>query len=91
MPYYVYIASNWNNKVLYTGVTRDVIKRMEEHKIRAVSGFAEKYNVNKLLYVQEFESILEAITSEKKIKGWKRYKKIELIKSINPEFKDLIG
>ncbi len=75
---------------MYTGVTNDIVRRMEEHKSHAVKGFTDKYNIDKLLYVQEFEDVMDAIEAEKKIKGWKRYKKIDLIKTINPDFKDLL-
>jgi putative endonuclease len=89
MSYYVYIATNYKNTVLYTGVTNNIARRMYEHKNKLVKGFTEKYNVNKLVYAEEFESIDDAITAEKKIKGWVREKKINLIKNINPDFIDL--
>lgn len=87
--YYAYIATNSSN-TLYTGVTNNIQRRMYEHKNKLVKGFTEKYNINKLVYFQEFNSPNEAILSEKRIKGWTRKKKINLIKSINPEFRDLL-
>ncbi|MBM2820411.1 MAG: excinuclease subunit [Candidatus Berkelbacteria bacterium] len=87
--YYVYIATNKSN-TLYTGVTNDIQRRMYEHKFKFIKGFTEKYNINKLVYFQEFNNPNEAITVEKKIKGWTRAKKINLIKSLNPTFKDLL-
>ncbi len=87
--FYVYIATNKRNTVLYTGVTRDIKKRMYEHKHRLLDGFTKKYNVNKLVFLEVFNGPKEAINAEKRIKGWTRRKKLELIKSINPEFKDL--
>ncbi len=63
---------------------------MFEHKNKLVKGFTVKYNINKLVYCETFNLPDEAIMAEKKIKGWIRRKKIELIKSINPEFKDLL-
>ena len=90
MSYYVYIATNYENKVLYTGVTNDIERRMYEHQNKLVPGFTSKYNVNKLIYAEEFGEVYEAISAEKKIKGWTRQKKINLIKTINPEFKDLL-
>lgn len=90
MKYYVYIATNKNNNVLYTGITNDLNKRMYEHKNKLMKGFTEKYNVYKLVFYEEFNSPYEAIGAEKKIKGWLRKKKIDLIKNKNPEFKDLI-
>lgn len=89
--YYVYIATNKRNTVLYTGVTNNLERRMYEHKHKLIKGFTSKYNIEKLVYFQEFSSPEEAISAEKKIKGWLRIKKIDLIKSINPDFKDLIG
>lgn len=87
--YCVYIATNQLNTVLYTGVTNNLIRRMYEHKEKLVSGFTEKYNINKLVWFESFEDVNEAIKREKQIKGGSRNKKIELIKSINPEFEDL--
>ena len=87
--YFVYIAANQRNTVLYTGVTNNLLKRMYEHKNKLVDGFTAKYNVNKLLYYEVFNTPLEAIGAEKKIKGWVRKKKVELVQHNNPEFKDL--
>lgn len=86
---YVYMLTNWNNKVLYIGVTCDLRKRVYEHKNKLVEGFTSKYNLNKLVYVETFTTIEEAIAAEKKLKGWLRSKKIALISKQNPEFKDL--
>ena len=87
--YYVYIATNKRNIVLYTGVTSNLERRMYEHKNKLIKGFTKKYNVTKLVYFEVFNTPEESISAEKKIKGWIRQKKIELIKSRNPEFKDL--
>ena len=87
--YYVYILSNWNNKVLYVGVTGDIKRRINEHKNHKLEGFTSRYNVNKLVYLKRTSDITEAIKLEKKLKGWTRQKKFELIKSINPDMKDL--
>jgi len=87
--YYVYMAANSRDTVLYTGVTNDINRRIFEHKNKPIKGFTEKYNVDKLVYCEEFNSPEGAIAAEKRIKGWTRKKKIELIKSVNPEFKDL--
>ncbi len=62
---------------------------MQEHKNKIIEGFTKKYNVNKLVFYEIFNSVNEAITAEKKIKGWLRKKKIALVKSKNPQFKDL--
>ncbi len=87
--YYVYIAANQRNTVLYTGVTNNLVRRMYEHKHKLVEGFTAKYNVTNLLFYECFNTPLEAIGAEKKIKGWVRKKKIELIKEKNPAFSDL--
>jgi len=75
--------------ILYVGVTNDLSRRLSEHKHKLVKGFTARYNIDKLVYFQEFDSPEEAISAEKKIKGWTRKKKMELIKTLNPKFKDL--
>jgi len=87
--YFVYILTNKYNKVLYVGVTNNLIRRVYEHKNKLVNGFTSKYNVNKLVYYESFPSVFDAIKREKEIKGWKREKKVALINSFNPEWKDL--
>lgn len=87
--YFVYIATNGTNRVLYTGVTNNLIKRMFAHKSKLVSSFTSKYNIQKLVYYEVFRNIIEAIGREKQIKGGSRLKKIDLIKSINPNYRDL--
>ncbi|MBI2355812.1 MAG: GIY-YIG nuclease family protein [Candidatus Doudnabacteria bacterium] len=90
MSYYVYIASNQWHSVIYTGVTNNIYRRMDEHRNKKRKGFTKRYNVNKLLFVEEFSNINdEALTAEKKIKGWTRVKKFKLIRSINPKLNDL--
>jgi putative endonuclease len=87
--YYVYILTNWNNNVLYVGVTSDIGRRLYEHKNKIHKGFTQKYNLNKLVYFQETTDILAAITREKEIKKWGRAKKSRLVSSINPAWQDL--
>ena len=86
---YVYILTNKNNKVLYVGITNNLVKRVYEHKEDLVEGFTNKYKTHKLVYYEFFEDITNAITREKKIKGWLRNKKFELIKGFNPNWNDL--
>ena len=86
---YVYILSDANNKILYTGVTSDLLKRVWEHKNHVVEGFTQKYNVTKLVYYEEGEDIYSAISREKQIKGKLRKKKIALIEKVNPDWRDL--
>lgn len=86
--YYVYIMSG-PSETLYTGVTNDIERRVYEHKHKLIKGFSSKFNINRLLYYEAFNHALDAIAAEKQIKGWLRRKKLDLIRSINPEFKDL--
>jgi putative endonuclease len=86
--YYVYIMTN-RSKTLYTGVTNDLMRRVYEHKNKMVEGFTKKYNITKLVHFEETTDVQAAIAREKQIKGWLRSKKIGLIESKNPEWKDL--
>ena len=87
--YYTYIATNPHNTVFYTGITNNLSRRMFEHKSKIIPGFTSRYNICKLVWYDIFRTPTEAIAAEKLIKGWRREKKIALIKSMNPEFKDL--
>jgi putative endonuclease len=87
--YYVYILTNANHTVLYTGVTNDLVRRLNEHQQKKIKGFTKKYNVDKLIYFEEFEFIDLAIAREKQIKGYSRIKKIALIDKFNPEWNEL--
>ena len=87
--YYIYIMTNKRNTVLYTGVTSDLKKRIWEHKEKIIKGFTKRYNIDKLVYFEIFNDPENAILREKQIKAGSRNKKIELIKRINPEWKDL--
>lgn len=86
--YYVYIISG-PSAVLYTGVTNDIVRRVHEHKKKILKGFSAKFNLDRLLFVEEFETPIEAIEAEKRIKGWLRKKKLALIRENNPKFEDL--
>jgi putative endonuclease len=86
--YYVYIMTN-KSRTLYTGVTNNLERRVYEHKHKSIPGFTSKYNITRLAYFEETDNISQAIAREKQIKGWLRVKKIALIESINPEWKDL--
>jgi len=77
------------NTVLYTGITGNLIKRAYEHKQKLVQGFTKKYNINKLVYYEIFDDPENAIAREKQIKAGSRKRKIALIESKNPEWKDL--
>ena len=86
--FYVYILSNLH-RTLYTGGTNDILERMMAHKQGTGSKYAKRYNINRLVYFEETDEAYAAISREKQIKGWKRRKKLDLIESINPEWKDL--
>ena len=86
--FYTYILAS-RSRVLYTGVTNDLARRVYEHKKKLVQGFTSKYNVNQLVYYEEYNHPEEAILREKQIKGWLRIKKIKLIEDMNPGWKDL--
>jgi len=86
--YFVYIITN-KSKTLYTGVTNNLSRRLFEHKKKLIKGFTSKYNIDKLVYFEICSNIESAIAREKQIKGWLRKKKIGLIESINPDWKDL--
>ena len=85
---YVYILCS-EFRVLYTGVTNNLERRVLEHKRKLIPGFTYKYNVNRLVYFETFSDIRSAIQREKQIKGWLRTKKIALIVANNPAWKDL--
>jgi putative endonuclease len=87
--YYVYLLSNWNNKVLYIGVTSSLERRIVEHRQKLVPGFTEKYNVNKLVYFEQTNDAISAIAREKQLKKWRREKKNALVDSVNPTWRDL--
>ncbi len=86
--YYVYIMAN-RTRMLYTGVTNNLERRVYEHKHSITPGFTSKYNLNRLIYYEVYADIREAIAREKQIKRWLRAKKITLIESDNPKWEDL--
>jgi len=87
--YYVYILTNKNNNVLYTGVTNNLKRRVFEHKEILTEGVTKRYNVNKLVYFEYADTVTSAILREKQIKGGSRQKKMDLINSGNTEWIDL--
>ncbi len=90
MSYYVYLLTNSQNKVIYTGFTGDLNKRINQHKTSFYkNAFSSQYAVDKLVYFEEFQTATEAIKREKQIKAGSRQKKLDLINSMNPEWKDL--
>jgi putative endonuclease len=87
--FYIYIISNNNNGVLYTGVTSDLKKRIYEHKAKLADGFSKKYLLGKLVYYEVAGNAEAAISREKQIKAGSRRRKVELIEGVNPGWKDL--
>ena len=88
-PFYIYLMSNPDRTVLYTGVTRNLMKRVWQHKEKVVDGFTKKYNVTDLVYYEIFDSPLEAIEREKQIKSWSRKRKNQMVEAENSSLKDL--
>ena len=91
MPYYVYLLLDLRWTVLYTGVTRDLVRRMGGHRSKAVPGFTARYNVSDLLYFEEYSDVREALAREKQLKAASRARKEALIQSMNPTWRDLTG
>jgi putative endonuclease len=89
MKYYVYIIASKSDGMIYIGVTNSLERRIYEHKNHLIDGFTKKYKITKLVYYEEFESAEFAITREKQLKNWHRGWKINLIESVNPNWKDL--
>ena len=86
--YWVYIATN-SPRTLYTGVTNDLVRRMYEHEHRLVRGFTSKYHIDRLVFFEVTSDVRAAIAREKQIKAWRREKKVRLVESVNPDWKDL--
>ena len=87
--YYVYLLTNWNNKVMYVGMTNDLQRRVYEHKEKGVKGFTEKYSLDKLVWYERHETMESAIQREKSMKFWKRHWKLKTIEEMNPDWRDL--
>lgn len=91
MKYYIYILTNWNNSVLYIGVTNDITRRLNEHINGDDKSFATKYKTFKLVYNEEYNDPQTAINREKQLKRWSRAKKDALIERVNPKWEDLLN
>ena len=87
--YYVYILSNWDDSVLYIGVSGNLPRRLYEHRNGLVEGFSKKYNIHKLVYYEHTGDVYSAISREKQLKKWRREKKNQLIEEMNPQWRDL--
>ncbi len=88
--FYVYILSNWNDSVLYIGVTGNLPKQLYEHRNHLVDGFSSKYNTHKLVFFESTNDVYSAISREKQLKKWNRSKKNALISQMNPHWQDLL-
>ena len=89
MPYYVYLLASRKHGTLYVGVTNDLVRRVYEHKTKAVPGFTAKYDVSLLVWFEAHDDVSAAIAREKELKKWRRDWKIALIEADNPEWRDL--
>ena len=89
MSYYVYIIASRRDGAIYIGVTNDLVRRVYEHRIKAVPGFASKYNIAQLVWFEVCDDPVSAITREKELKKWKRAWKVQLIEKDNLEWNDL--
>ena len=88
--YFIYILSS-HRGTLYIGVTNDLWSRILTHKRKGLPGFTNRYDICRLIYFEVFNEIEDAIAREKEIKGWKRKRKLALIRTMNPKFEDLAG
>jgi putative endonuclease len=86
--FFVYIGASLS-RTTYIGMTNDLVRRVHEHKMKEVRGFTATYNINRLVWFEEFASPSDAIAWEKQLKNWRRDKKIRLIESVNPSWDDL--
>ena len=89
MQAFVYILTNQTNDVLYIGVTNNLTRRLYEHKNHLIEGFSKRYNLNKLVFIETSNSMIDAIRREKQLKAWRRSWKRDLITQQNPHWKDL--
>ena len=87
--YYVYFLTNWNNKVMYIGVTGDLRRRLYEHQNELADGLTKQYHVHKLVYYEQTTDVHAALEREKQLKKWNRAKKNRLVETVNPEWNDI--
>ncbi|MGY3533739.1 GIY-YIG nuclease family protein [Bradyrhizobium embrapense] len=89
MSYYVYILASRRDGAIYVGITNDLVRRIYEHRVKAVPSFTSKCNITQLVWFEIYDDPISAITREKELKKWKRAWKIELIEATNPQWNDL--
>ncbi len=90
MKYYVYILTNHNNKLLYIGMTNNLIRRVWEHKNELVDGYTKRYHIHKLVYFEEAIDVNVVIQREKQLKSWSRKRKNDLIEEVNPNWEEVM-
>jgi len=88
MNYFVYILAS-KSRTIYIGITNNLERRVLEHRSKIIPGYTRKYNIDRLVYIEIFGDVRQASIREKQLKGWKRYKKINLLEAINPTWEDL--
>jgi putative endonuclease len=88
--YWIYMMASGSGNALYIGVTNDLERRLWEHRSGTGSEFAKKYRVSRLVYMEEYDNPTDAIAREKQLKGWRRERKNELVRTLNPDFRDLM-
>jgi putative endonuclease len=89
MAYYVYLIASRKDGAIYVGVTNDIVRRIYEHRIKAVPGYASRYNITRLVWFEIYDDPISAISREKELKKWKRSWKVQLIEAQNPAWNDL--
>ena len=89
VPFYVYLLASRRHGTLYLGITRDLVRRVHEHKSRVVPGFSARYGVDRLVWFEIYDDPVNAIAREKELKKWRRDWKIRLIEEQNPDWRDL--
>jgi len=89
VAYYVYILASRRDGAIYVGITNDLVRRVYEHRIKAVPGFTTKYNITRLVWFEIYDDPVSAISREKELKKWKRDWKVQLIEKDNPDWDDL--
>jgi putative endonuclease len=89
MNYYVYMVASRRDGAIYIGVTNDIVRRIYEHRTKAVPGFTAKYNITRLVWFEIYDDPTSAISREKELKKWKRSWKVQLIEAQNPKWEDL--
>jgi putative endonuclease len=89
VAYYVYILASRRDGAIYVGITNDLVRRVYEHRIKAVPGFTTKYNITRLVWFEIYDDPVSAISREKELKKWKRDWKVQLIEKDNPDWDNL--